>query len=334
MAQVRPFLFCWLVVAAAVAGCADDGTTQTLLGPGGQIPEGATVLEGLVTDGEYAPLAGATVAVGDLAVTSDEAGAFLLLGLPGGVQTVEVTADGYAAATEEVRIREGARNRVEFLLERLASNAAYVEHLTFTGFEACGWFLGVSGSTGETMQNGPLGLPFGVPCQFGQPKTSYPANVSETWRYLVMEMTWNTPDNMWLLATHQAGVCGTAGESVCWAQNMGRSPLRLEGAPDSEEHARKYALDGKKRFPNGTFDLVADTVYVGLLREEVNNTAGPQCVTAIQTALGPLGQSWNPNLGCGLGYGYSTGYPFTYYISIFHNEPPADPAAYSGLPDA
>ncbi len=317
-------LYLLAILGGCVAESADPATAELEA-----LPAGLGILEGIVLDVELQPVLGAIVTLdqGDVAATGVD-GAFLFR-VPVGTYTLVAYALGFTNAQRSVDVVEAESVHVQILLERLPSDTPYVEVLQYTGFEVCGFAAGGTGATGETMSN-----QFGVPCMFGTPATSYPINVSESWRYTILEMEWLTRDNMWFIATHAPGQCGTDGDSVCWGQAMGTSPLRIEGAPGSVEHAQRYALDGKKTFPNGSFELVLDTVYVGMFREEINSTAGPQCVTIITTTLGPLGQQWNPNLGCGLGYGYSTGYKFTYYASIFHYAAPSDPSTYSARPDA
>lgn len=315
------------LVLAALSGCVDEkGDSQdTVI----EIPSGFGAVGGLVLDEELQPVLAIIAALGiGESVSTDSAGRFELR-LPIGSHTLEVQGLGFTSAQRSVDVLEGETIHVQILLSALPSDAPYVQVVTHTGFEACGLAAGGTGGTGETMRD-----VYMIPCMFGEPATSYLINVSESWRYTVLEMEWLSQDNMWFLATHQKGTCGTDGDAVCWAQSMGQSPLRLEGAPGSIEHAQKYALDGKKTFPIGTFDLILDTVYLGMFREEVNGTAGPYCATAISAALAPLGQSWNPSLGCGLGYGYSTGYKFNYYASIFHFAAPDDAAVYSARPDA
>ena len=324
----RAAAFGALYLLAILGGCVSGGSTPTNTGLE-DLPAGLGVLEGVVLDVELQPLMGALVTLdqGD-ATTTDVDGTFRFR-IPVGSYLVSVNATGFTAAERTVEVLEAESVRVQILLERLPADTPYVQVLQHTGFEVCGFAAGGTGATGETMSN-----TYGVPCAFGTPATSYPINVSASWRYAVLEMDWLARDNMWFLATHAPGQCGTDGDSVCWGQDMGPSPLRVEGAPGSVEHAQRYALDGKKAFPNGTFELVLDTVYVGMFREEVNNTAGSYCNTVISAVLAPLQQSWNPSLGCGLGYGYSTGYKFNYYASIFHYAPPDDPSAYSARPDA
>lgn len=315
-------------LVAILGGCVSGGSTTTTEELA-DLPPGLGIIEGIVLDVELQPVLGAVVTLdqGDATTTGID-GAFRFR-VPIGTYAIVVYALGFTPAQRSVDVVEAQSVRVQLLLDRLPSDTPYVQVLQHTGFEVCGFSAGGTGATGETMSN-----QFGVPCAFGTPATSYPINVSASWRYAVLEMEWLTRDNMWFLATHAPGQCGTDGDSVCWGQDMGTSPLRVEGAPGSVEHAQRYALDGKKTFPNGTFELILDTVYVGMFREEINNTAGTYCNTVITAALAPLGQSWNPSLGCGLGYGYSTGYKFTYYASIFHYAAPTDPSTYSARPDA
>ena len=168
------------------------------------------------------------------------------------------------------------------------------------------------------------------PCPLGEPSAAENSSVAESWRYLVVETDWDTQDTFWLYVSHEPGCIS---DDPCWGNAVGRAPLRVDGAPNDTALAAKYALDGKRTYPEGAFEFYISPAYAGMFRDEINNTAGAHCVTIITTTLGPLGQQWNPNLGCGLGYGVSTGIRYTNYVSIFHFERPADPAGYSGMPD-
>ncbi|PCR90931.1 carboxypeptidase regulatory-like domain-containing protein [Natrinema ejinorense] len=79
-------------------------------------PESAVgTVEGTVTDADGAPIAGATVTVGDEQTTTDDNGSYALE-LEGGEYTLEITADGYEDATENVTLESDSTVTVDVTL--------------------------------------------------------------------------------------------------------------------------------------------------------------------------------------------------------------------------
>lgn len=313
----------WLVVALlaglVMAGCT-DGTPAGVGPEGPDDPSGGggAVLRGTVLSEELAPVGGALVAVDEVAqATTAEDGTFEVTGLAPGSYRVVVQAIGFIGQAKTVDVQEGEPTEIQFTLSAAPIKEPYRELLIFEGYEVCSLVLGV--------------FVFSPPCT-EDPQTSFVVNMSESWRYLVVEMDWETSDSMWLILTPEDGACNTGADNWCWNQ-LGTAPLRIEGGPEDEQHARQYALDGETPMPAEAFSLEVDATYGGMFRDEVNGTLGDQCNLVISTVLGVFGQQWNPNLGCGLGYGYSTGVRFTYYVTVFHWEPPEAPGAYTGMPD-
>lgn len=307
-------------VSVLLAGCVSGETTSVAPSSDGVAGTGGGVLRGLVISEELAPIPGAIVAVsGNATATTDEAGRFELSGLPVGVSIrVEILALGFTSLARDVTILgEDAPLDVQFMLALLPITSPYTELIITSGFEICTVVLGVYVRSVE-------------PCPLGTPSPASKNVAAESWRYLIAETDWDTQDTFWMYVSHNSG-CNTG--DPCWGNAIGRSPLRVEGAPNDTALAAKYAIDGKKLYPEGSFEFYVAPAYAGMFRDEINNTAGPHCNTIIITGLGPLGQQWNPNLGCGLGYGFSTGIKYTNYVSLFHYERPTDPAEYSGMPD-
>lgn len=310
-----------VLVIAVSAGCVSDGTDNgPLTATAPEIAQGGGTLRGLVISDELVPVAGALVAIaGATPTTTDEAGRFEVRGLPVGVTfRVEIHALGFHSIARDVTIPgEDAPVELQLTLEALPVATPYTELVITSGFEVCTLTTGVFVNSVS-------------PCPLGTPSPADKNNAADSWMYLVVETDWETQDQFWLYVSPYSG-CQTG--DPCWGQAIGKAPLRVEGAPNDTALATKYALDGKRTFPEGAFEFYVSPAYAGMFREEINDTAGPQCVTIIVTTLGPLGQQWNPNLGCGLGYGFSTGIKYTNYVSLFHWERPSDPASYSGLPD-
>lgn len=319
--SMRSAVVVLLALALAISGCVSGGTASTNAGvnPDGP-PLGGGVLRGLVISEELAPIPGAMVAAnGSASTTTDAAGRFELGGLPVGVTVrIEVLALGFLSQARDVTIEgEDAPLELQFMLANLPITTPYTELVITSGFEICTVVIGVLIRSIN-------------PCPLGTPSPADKNTAADSWRYLVAETDWETQDVFWLYVSHNSG-CAT--NDPCWGQAIGKAPLRVEGAPNDTALAAKYALDAKKTFPEGAFEFFVSPAYAGLFRDEINNTAGAHCVTIITTTLGPLGQQWNPNLGCGLGYGVSTGIKYTNYVSLFHWERPTDPATYSGMPD-
>lgn len=313
------FLVVALLAGLALAGC--TGGTQGSLDIDEGEETGGAVLRGKVLSEELAPVSDALIAVEDVAqTTTEDDGTFELTGLEAGSYRVVVQAIGFIGQAKTVTVAEGTPTEVQFTLETAPIKEPYRELLIFEGYEVCSLTLGVF-----------VFAPPTIPCT-EERITEFVTTMEDSWRYLVAEMDWETSDSMWFIMTPEDGACNTGADNWCW-NALGTAPLRIEGGPDDVEHARQYSLDGESVLPNGSFELELDTTYGGMFRDEVNGTLGDQCNLVISTVLNQLGQQWNPNLGCGLGYGYSTGVRFTYYLTVFHWEPPEAPAAYTGMPD-
>lgn len=310
-----------VLLVAAISGCVSGGSTSTDLGDSPAVESlGGGVLRGLVISEELAPIEGAIVAAdGNAPTTTDAAGRFELSGLPIGTGIrVEVLALGFVSVARDVTIPgEEAPVEVQFMLAALPIQSPYTELLITSGFEICTVTIGLFVRSID-------------PCPLGSPSPADKNMAAATWRYLVVETDWDTQDVFWLYVSPYSG-CNSG--DPCWGNAIGKAPLRVEGAPNDTALAAKYAMDGKRTYPGEAFEFYVSPAYAGMFRDEINSTAGPQCVTLITTTLGPLGQQWNPNLGCGLGWGVSTGIKYTNYVSVFHWERPVDPASYSGMPD-
>lgn len=298
--------------AGCVGGSAESESTEVgpVLGP---IPDGGATLIGRVLDGELKPIPGAMVQVDELPVVStDQAGAFEVRGLAGGEHRVIAQALGFTSIGRKVSLAEGESTEIQLILEALPVEEPYVELLIHKGYDVCS--ISVLYSAGYIQ-----------PCYLGTRTAVFKVNMKESWRYGVFEMVWKTSESMVFVSTHQPNTCNTG--NPCWGILVGRSPIRMEAAPESEYIAKTYALDQKKQYPSGKFTMYLDTVYAGYLREEINGTAFPVCSIINQQF------NVNPRLGCPFGIGYSLGISFTYYHSTFHYEAPADPRKYSGIPD-
>lgn len=302
--------FC--LALTALAGCTGEGTGTSVpsVDLAGRSLGG---LAGTVTTDELVPLVGATVAADGVEAVTDPTGYFLLADLTPGILEVTASAPGYFRVVQEVRVDAGAVAESAFALAPMPSDDPYVEIFVLAGFSTCEYalFLSVSTIDGNT----------GMDCPFGDPKRSVIQNISESWRYGTVEMRWQTADSFALYIADDQN-CLTS--DPCYGIKFGgHSPLRLDMEPNSTELAEAWASDGKAQYPAGAWEMWANTIYIGMYRDEWGSVTDSVC-------RGP-GVNYKP--GCP-SWGLSTGIKFETYVTVFNWEKPRDPAAWSALPDA
>lgn len=308
----------WLLVAllfgVPLAGCVSEAGASASTPEAPAAPESATGIRGTVMDDQLAPIAGAIVQVDDgTPVTTGTAGEFLVTGLTPGDHRLQVQALGYVSVARSVSVSEGEFATVELVLQPVPVIEPYQELIVFDGYIICAYALfGFVGSAPS-------------PCPLGQSKTTLYAKLNASWRYFVVEAVWQTSESIWISINTRGSGCTTG--APCPGVEIGRSPLRLDGAPGDEKIAARYALDGKRTYPEGTFDMAVSNLYAGLLREEINSTIPEVCVL-FWSQFGVA-----KRLGCPLGVGYAVGIRFKEYLTVFHWERPADPVKFSAIPD-
>ncbi len=305
-----------IVLCAAFAGCVDakdlavPSPTITSNGETGEI-------RGTVLDGQLAPIVGAVVALDQLATTTltGEAGNFSFQAVAPGDHKLIAQAIGYTSIARSVTVMAGEVVDVQLQLDALAIIEPYMELLIHDGYSICG--IAAIVQVGQ----------FPNDCPLGDPKTNIQFDLAESWVYLVTEVTWESQDSFWLSIQVTGHGCIVPGDP-CPGVEIGRSPLRIDGAPADPNIAERYAIDGKTMFVPGPVNYTSSALYAGLLREELNATAGGPCAIFWEQFGVPA------RLGCPLGVGYSTGIRFREYLSVFHHERPEVPSEYSAIPDA
>lgn len=311
---MRALAPCTLLVFTIFAGCVGGGAAD--LDQETELPSGSgAALAGTVVSEELAPLVGANVTIKDspLRATTDEAGKFRIGDLPAANVKVAVEAFGYFRQEQEVALEEGVTKETKFILVKLPSQDPYEELFVLNGYSVCEYalFLSVSTIDGQT----------GQPCPLGEPRRSVIQEIAPSWQYGVVEMTWRTADSFALYIAEDQN-CLTS--DPCYGIKFGgRSPLRLDMAPDDQKLAEEWSSDGEDRYPIGNWTMHANVIYIGMYRDEWGSvTDEPICRGAL-----------NYKPGCP-SWGFSTGIPFTTYVTVFNWERPDKPEAYSALPDA
>jgi carboxypeptidase family protein len=132
-----------LIVSVFLAGCSSDAKQPTAVNAPAapaEFDDTTGGVEGIVTDRESVPIAGAQVgilALG-LATMTDGAGGFSMSKVPPGTHSLDVTAIGFDAQRETLEIRAGEVSRPEVRLARIATEESYSLHETRDGYIACG----------------------------------------------------------------------------------------------------------------------------------------------------------------------------------------------------
>lgn len=275
------------------------------------------VVTGTILDNEQQPVPDAQVAFADRpVVVTGEDGRFAVGGLAAGDHKVTVSAPGFKPFSRTVAVVDGTNAPVEFVLDRVATQRPYTELAILRGYSICDVSLFLELITVDSLTG---------TCPLGTPNRFVKVRVNETWRYAIVEMQWQALESF-ALYTSKDQNCLTG--APCWGAVMGRSPLRLEGAPGDEALAKRYAPYGPpvytgKPVPypnNGTFDLFVNTLYAGAAQQQINGTFGSVCLQDAGVLFGC------PGVGANV-----AGIPFTVYASIFHYERPRDPGKYSAI---
>lgn len=302
-----------LGAAVALAGCVSSDAVELTHTTRAPEDESATVVTGTVLNAELAAIPGALVQLDkEPPVTTDGAGKFRIP-TTAGEHMVTVQAIGYVSMGRSVTVVEGSAVDVQFTLEALEIIVPYKTIEIFDGYDICSYATPTNVGTAPS------------PCPLGEPKNVIPFELKDSWRYFVVELAWETQNSFWVsINTPGEGCLNTA---PCPGVEIGDSPVRIDGAPNSTSIAERWALDGKKMYPHGAQKLAISNLYAGEGRELLNDTLSSQC----GTVYGAAGIA--PRMGCPLGVGYSTGIRFQEYVTTFHWEAPAKPMEFSALPD-
>lgn len=301
------------MLAVGLAGCITGDTDTTSQSDFG-LSDDRGRLVGRVIDSELRPVAGANITfegVDDLRAVTGASGGFNV-SLPPGTYELLIEAPGFFRDRQDVTIRAGDVSELHVTLQELPSQVPYLSVYPLAGYSVCdiSLFLWVTTYDGVTGQDCPLGDPVRTAIQ----------EIAESWRYAVVEMTWETADSFALYVADDQN-CLTS--DPCYAIIFaGSSPARVDLAPNDPELAAQWASDGEAQPPEGAWEMWANVIYIGMYQDQWGGlTSDPICRGLL-----------NYSPGCP-SWGVSTGIPFTTYVSVFNWERPADPNAYTALPD-
>lgn len=208
---MRPFLASFLVLAAALAGCAGGGATDEPtpddfddLGIDATPTTG--ILLGVAVDEAIRPIADVAITVakpdgGELKDTTDEQGRFAFGGLAPGNYLIRATHAQFAAVQSSADVVAGEEQPpiVRVLMTRLFTEDPYTELIKFDGYLACSYsfpvgstcvndYTRIVGGTVPGCEGGCL-RDYNV-SQTGGNIREYRSDVGPGWQTLVFEATW------------------------------------------------------------------------------------------------------------------------------------------------
>lgn len=297
-----------LTALILVAGCSGSSTNSESLDDS-SFGESSGV-RGLVIDEELRPIQGADVRLSTLdPLLTDEAGSFVFADVAPGRYSLTVNATWFRFSDQDVEVGEHMQV-LSIVLQRLPSDAPYLEVFVEAGYSTCDLNLGILALSGGQNYNW-------VPtCE--QKRTVFRTNVPATWRYAVVEVAWQGADSF-TITSDENGLCSKT--DPCWSWYSGSSsPLRLPAAPLDKEIAERYGSDqyGKPVYPDTPFDWMLIAWSAGYAQSEVQSV----CDKVPNDYFGPYCQ----------GVGLTLGIRFDFYLSMFHNAGPDNPDAYTALP--
>lgn len=306
-----------------LAGCAGAAPPAEEAGPTGEIPDEPSdvtdelgAIRGVVVDDSAYPIANASVVLETTGLdpaeidntTTDEAGAFRFRLVEPGTYRVRVAHAAYFETATIVQVAAGEVAEPRVLISFRPRDVPYVELRIMNGATGCD-------SVGLVVTFAVLG----DACPAAGPETGYSANLSDSWRYAVWELTWDAPDEfLGFLVTPNLFTCDT---DPCYGVTVGPPSVRLDGAPgrtmQNETGFYNDPTGGIIPYPEGAFVTSVFAYHGGLLGRQTTQAMA-------STGYCP---EW-----C-YGVGTTVERRFTVYESVFHFEAPPEPAAYSALPD-
>lgn len=304
---MRGALSLLVTLSALAAGCVGGSSSAPppapLTATPAQYDELTGGIEGLVTDEEIQPVAGALIGLVELPearTQTDDAGKFSLSNLQPGVYTLAVNALGYEAAGKKVDVAAGSVTPVQIVLPVLPILEPYGELIIHRGKIENG--LGVMQTA--TCSN----------CGSDATRYTFRDGLPLDWVGLMIEVQWDTNDFLGIDFLDRAN-----GGGVYWRVREA-SPVRgfVERCGDyTETHFAGKAVPCK---PEEFEDRVlhVEDWYVGGFQDETH-MLDPAC---------PLYRA-----GC-YGIGYIPELVFTNYLTVFHMALPDDLETYSAVPDA
>lgn len=247
------------VLAGVFAGCiqAESGAVQSAnpevaAGPA-QFDETTGGIEGVLTDSELAPIAGALIGLlqsdslpEPMSVTTDEAGHFTISHVPPGEHTLQASALGFEATSKRVAVEVGAIATISLALKAIPIAEAYGETLIMkSAMSAVMWRL-----TPQCMYFS-NSVPEDTPSRnllktCGGLRTGCDPDICEThftdeflketgWKSIVAEMSWQPQSGVtgkgFQLDVNAPNITRSTGGSIdqaspyTWAALSGKSPI-------------------------------------------------------------------------------------------------------------
>lgn len=283
-----------------------------------EISETKGAIKGVVTDDSLEPQPNVVVILETTSAkpeqlatgSSDAAGAFGFSLLDPGAYRVraESTRFNEVATIVQVIAGEVASTRLQLTLRPV--ELPYVEVRIFNGIAGCdSWGFIVTFAV------------IGSICPTQQPNSNgYPANYTASWRHIVWEMDWASPDEL-IALTISPGVF-TCDTEACYGVWHGPPGVRLEAKPGQKMQNDTSFYNAPTGsiipYPDGAFETSVFTYYGGNLGRETTE------------AMKPTG--YCPEYCYGVASTLEI--RFAIYESVFHNEAPQDPGQYSVIPDS
>lgn len=323
--RVRFLLAIFVMTGLAVSGCLGgdgDASADPASDPTGPaaFDEETGGIEGVVTDEEAKPVAGAQVGVLGLALetVTDADGRFVFDNVAPGRQSVVVQKLGYESASRAVEVVAGQSVSLQFTIAQIVVHEAYHLSIPKTGYFECTWrysavLVGASGPCGYTNVNGTT----------GNPLDQYVFTNSERkWNYgadpgamsVLNEMVWTagsaaTGDNLRIFFSYADR---SSQHTFCQADGFSPLVMKWEREEVDEDSDWECEIGSEGNQPSDEPDTID-------LEE------GMKLQTFVSVGVARVADT-------STGQGFAYDQRFEIWFSMFYWEPA--PADFSALPDA
>ncbi len=195
MARMRLFV-AFLLLATALAGCADSAPAQTAGSEEeafqeleGEATATTGLIRGVVVDEAIVPIAGATIKIKalDLETTSNDMGAFLFSDLEPGTYFMDVSKLGYDKVQAQQKVEAGVAKPpvVRVQLTSDPSSLPFAVPIVWNGFIECSLRAGTANMAGSVGLNACNGV--------GQQDVNFPhGDIGADPQYVQAEMLWDS----------------------------------------------------------------------------------------------------------------------------------------------
>lgn len=316
----------WMLAALflPLAGCAGGGADASLedVAPPAQFDDGTGGISGLVTDDEYAPIAGAEVGlVGQAAfqTATDPFGGFSLSHVPPGSYKIVAQRLGFEPVAREVVVQAGALVEVRFVLTPVGVPVPRTELKLFNGYISCSIayarsvFTSTCPGTAQATESIHEIMPKGK---------TWPA----TFQGVLVEADWKNGDDNLAFDFNDRNI----GYYGVYYRTRDQSPLRFLLERCGNYMATNF---GRAAMPCTDEQVEAshmhlETYYAGRYQKETH-AGDPVCRENLTIPVYPLP---GYQAGC-YGVGVALELRWSNYVSVFHLAIPEDVEKYSGRPD-